>query len=125
MRAPGGQAGSGQIGSALVSSAPQDYEIYAPDSRRLDIKSIDSIADAFESFRPDLVINCAAYTAVDKAETERELAFAINAGGQDQHAGGYGRIFSPPMPVFLSGLTRSSRETPIHITSGAMTSTDE
>jgi len=37
----------------------------------------------------------------------------------------YGSIFSPPMPAFLSGLTRSSRETPIHITSGAITSTDE
>ena len=73
--------GSGQIGSALVSSAPPDYEIYAPDSRRLDIKNVESIADTFERFRPDLVINCAAYTAVDKAETERELAFAINAGG--------------------------------------------
>ncbi len=38
---------------------------------------------------------------------------------------GYGRIFSPPIPAFFSGLTRSSRDTPIHITSGAITSTDE
>lgn len=73
--------GSGQIGSALIGSAPSEYEIYAPDSRRLDIKDVGSVANAFADFLPELVINAAAYTAVDKAETERELAFAINAAG--------------------------------------------
>ena len=73
--------GSGQIGSALISSAPPEYEIYAPNSSRLDIRDAESVANTFARFQPELVINAAAYTAVDKAETERELAFAINADG--------------------------------------------
>ncbi|MCX7063615.1 MAG: NAD(P)-dependent oxidoreductase, partial [Proteobacteria bacterium] len=73
--------GSGQIGSALISSAPPEYEIYAPNSSRLDIRDAESVANTFARFQPELVINAAAYTAVDKAETERELAFAINAAG--------------------------------------------
>jgi len=73
--------GSGQIGSALISSAPSQYEIYAPDSDYLDITSSESVASAFAEFRPDVVVNAAAFTAVDKAETERELAFAVNAEG--------------------------------------------
>lgn len=73
--------GSGQIGRALLSSAPPDCEVSAPDSRGLDIRDAASVSRIFAQFRPDLVINCAAYTAVDKAEVEREIAFATNADG--------------------------------------------
>jgi dTDP-4-dehydrorhamnose reductase len=73
--------GSGQIGSALIASAPAGCEIFAPDSKTLDISRSGSVDRAFDDCRPELVINAAAYTAVDKAEAERERAFAINADG--------------------------------------------
>ena len=44
-----------------------------------DLSSADQITDLLNNFQPDLMINAAAYTAVDKAETEANLAFAINA----------------------------------------------
>ncbi len=73
--------GSGQIGRALIASAPPDSETSAPGSRHLDIRDESSVSRAFADVRPDLVINAAAYTAVDKAEAEREMAFATNADG--------------------------------------------
>lgn len=73
--------GSGQVGTALLASAPAEYQIFAPGSDDLDISDADSVQRAFDHFRPGLVINAAAHTAVDKAEAERERAFAINAEG--------------------------------------------
>lgn len=49
------------------------------DRAQLDLTDADAIRRAVETFKPDLIINPAAYTAVDKAESESELAYAINA----------------------------------------------
>jgi len=51
------------------------------DIDELDITRSDKILPCFVPFDPDVVINCAAYTAVDKAESEPELAFAVNSEG--------------------------------------------
>src|SRR5678816_2002650 len=72
---------SGQVGRELVLSAPSNYELVAPASREFDIRDVQSVARVIDRIRPDLVINAAAYTAVDKAESERESAFATNADG--------------------------------------------
>lgn len=82
---------SGQVGRELVLSAPSNYELVAPASREFDIRDAQSVAKVFDRIRPDLVINAAAYTAVDKAESERESAFATNADG----AGNVARACSP------------------------------
>ena len=71
----------GQVGREVVQSAPTDYEVVAPASRELDIRDVESVETAFARIQPRLVINTAAYTAVDKAESEREAAFATNADG--------------------------------------------
>ena len=47
----------------------------------LDITLPDDILPYFKPFKPDIVVNCAAYTAVDKAESEPEMAFAVNKDG--------------------------------------------
>ncbi|MBF0465606.1 MAG: dTDP-4-dehydrorhamnose reductase [Nitrospirae bacterium] len=47
----------------------------------LDITNINAIRDSVDKLKPDVVVNCAAYTNVDKAETERDLAMIINALG--------------------------------------------
>lgn len=51
------------------------------DSLFLDITDTESIKNVFNEVQPELVINCAAYTAVDKAETQEELVYKINAEG--------------------------------------------
>ena len=73
--------GSGQVGTALRNYAPPHVRLRAPSSRELDIRSRSSVQRAFSDWPPDLVINAAAYTAVERAEDEPDLAYAINATG--------------------------------------------
>jgi dTDP-4-dehydrorhamnose reductase len=69
---------NGQLGQALQSSAPSGYKITALDRRHLDITNDTDVNELVGSLRPDWVINAAAYTAVDRAEAEPDLAFAVN-----------------------------------------------
>jgi dTDP-4-dehydrorhamnose reductase len=71
----------GQLGRALVQRAPPEVNVAALGSAALDITDEKSIAQAFDSHAPAIVINAAAFTAVDRAEAEPELAFAINQNG--------------------------------------------
>lgn len=75
----------GQLGSDLVRVLCEqdvlDSHVLAATSSQLDITDSRAIAAAFTDFEPTVVINAAAYTAVDKAETEEERAFAVNASG--------------------------------------------
>ncbi len=73
--------GSGQVGSALRASAPPGVEIQAPSSKEMDICRQSSVDAVIETVLPDLVINAAAYTQVERAEDESERARAINAAG--------------------------------------------
>lgn len=69
----------GQLGQELQRSVPDTVQLHALDSKTLDVTDKEAVQNAFEQFCPDVVINAAAYTAVDKAEEERERAFAVNA----------------------------------------------
>lgn len=73
---------NGQLGwelQQLASSFQDQYEFVFTDRTMLDLGAPESIAPFFDSVKPQFFINCAAYTAVDKAETEKDLAFTINA----------------------------------------------
>lgn len=72
---------NGQVGHALSELLREaDIESVISLSRNeLDLSNQDHIRQVIQSVKPDLIINPAAYTAVDKAESEPELAFAINA----------------------------------------------
>jgi len=72
---------SGQVGRALLNSAPAGIELRAVTRSELDISDVSAVRSWVASWQPALIINAAAYTAVDKAESELELAFAINADG--------------------------------------------
>ena len=72
--------GSGQVGKALQLSAPVDATIIAPSSREADLRNRDTLADIVRDCAPDVVINCAAFTRVDDAETEISEAQRINWG---------------------------------------------
>jgi len=69
---------NGQVGSELQSSLASLGELTACDRHDLDLSSPDSIRDKIRSLQPDIIVNAAAYTAVDKAESEPELAMTIN-----------------------------------------------
>jgi dTDP-4-dehydrorhamnose reductase len=72
---------TGQLGSELKELAPAypQYKFVFLSRTELSIDNAEEIEKAFAFIRPQYVINCAAYTAVDKAESEREQALAINA----------------------------------------------
>lgn len=76
----------GQLGIALRSRAPDGMELLSLDRRTLDISESASVMTAAADFRPHWIINAAAYTAVDKAESERATAFSVNADGAENLA---------------------------------------
>ena len=69
---------NGQVSSYLQSVLTDGYTLEVASSSELDLSDVDSIANKLEGYDPDLIINPAAYTAVDLAEAEQELAFKIN-----------------------------------------------
>ena len=72
----------GQVGSDLVTLAiAAGYIVSAASRSELDISQQSKVTSFLEDIKPDLVINAAAYTAVDKAEEEQDLAYAINRDG--------------------------------------------
>lgn len=72
---------NGQVVQSLLALAGDDYEIVALGRPELDLAIPETIFSTLANVKPDLVISAAAYTAVDKAEDENELAYAINASG--------------------------------------------
>ena len=81
----------GQLGKAfqnLFQKAPPASEISIQYIGRnhCDLSNARALSDLLNLSKPDLIINAAAYTAVDKAETEQELAFAINAKAPEMMA---------------------------------------
>lgn len=69
----------GQLGGALQRSAPSDAAITAIDVGECDLTNAASLRDLLQREAPDVILNAAAYTAVDKAETDEATARAINA----------------------------------------------
>lgn len=78
--------GRGQVGEALLRTLGLLGEVIAPNSAELDLTDADAIRAKMREVRPRWVVNAAAHTAVDKAESERERAFAINAGAPEVFA---------------------------------------
>src|SRR6516162_9694539 len=70
---------TGQVGGALVERLRSLGSIVAADRAMLDLARPDEIPSALDRIEPDLIINPAAYTAVDRAEDEADLAFRVNA----------------------------------------------
>ncbi|MBN2679236.1 dTDP-4-dehydrorhamnose reductase [Acidithiobacillus montserratensis] len=71
----------GQVGWELQRQLPESVELLALSRAQADISNQEQISGIAASFHPDLIINAAAYTAVDLAESESEKAYAINRDG--------------------------------------------
>lgn len=72
----------GQVGSAICRLGAQtSFNIVGLDSRELDVGDEAMVKAVMSQIKPDALVNAAAYTAVDRAEQEREKAFRVNADG--------------------------------------------
>ncbi|ATP17598.1 dTDP-4-dehydrorhamnose reductase [Sphingobium yanoikuyae] len=71
--------GGGQLGRSLNASAPLTASVISLDRAGLDITDAQAIQAVMQQERPDIIFNAAAYTAVDRAESDAEAAMAANA----------------------------------------------
>jgi dTDP-4-dehydrorhamnose reductase len=71
----------GQLAWELERTAPKQFEVVTLARVDLDIADVEAVNDKFSNFRPDVVINAAAYTAVDKAESDKPKAYLTNESG--------------------------------------------
>ncbi|QTF09273.1 dTDP-4-dehydrorhamnose reductase [Brenneria izadpanahii] len=77
---------NGQLGRCFQDRLPADWQIWATDTADLDITDYAKVLSAVKEFQPDAIVNAAAYTAVDKAESEPELAALVNKTGPENLA---------------------------------------
>ena len=69
---------TGQLGSELENVLSKEWGIFPVSRKEMDLTEESAIRRIIRDKKPDLIINPAAYTAVDKAEVEKEMAFVIN-----------------------------------------------
>ena len=74
---------NGQVGLALVEVLSPLCELHAFDSSEFDLSDAQQVRERIQTIRPDIIINAAAYTAVDRAETDEAQAFLVNARGPE------------------------------------------
>jgi dTDP-4-dehydrorhamnose reductase len=107
---------TGQVGGELLDTLKPLGEVVAPSRAEMDLANAASVRDTIRAVRPRWIVNPGAYTAVDKAESEPELAYAINAEavrvmGQEARAIGAGVIHFSTDYVFGGSASAPYRET--------------
>jgi len=76
----------GQVGHELMQSAPSGWQVHGLGSSELDISDAEQVTAVVQNLQPLLIINAAAYTAVDKAESDSQRAYAVNHLGAENLA---------------------------------------
>ncbi|GKX63856.1 dTDP-4-dehydrorhamnose reductase [Pragia fontium] len=71
----------GQLGRCFQDRVPKDWIILQTDAKSLDITDRVAVFDVIDSFKPNIIVNAAAYTAVDKAESDSDIATLVNVIG--------------------------------------------
>lgn len=87
----------GQVAASLLEAgqAAAGVEVIAIGRPQLDLARPDTVIEAIAAAKPDIVVSAAAYTAVDQAEDEPDLAFAVNAAGAGKVAQAASRLGVP------------------------------
>jgi len=132
---------SGQLGRELQAAAPRSWRVRGCDAAALDVTRPEVVEEVVLRMRPDLIVNAAAYTAVDAAEREAERAEAVNSAGAAHVAeaakragarlihistdyvfdGGQSRPYTPadrPRPLGVYGRTKLAGEREVARISG-------
>lgn len=73
--------GTGLLGRECLEVLSGSHEVWAPGRGQLDITDWGQVKEAVSAVRPEVILNCAAFSQVDLCETERDLAFRVNALG--------------------------------------------
>jgi dTDP-4-dehydrorhamnose reductase len=107
---------TGQVGGELLETLKPLGEVIAPVRTEMDLADAASVRETIRAVQPRWIVNSGAYTTVDKAESEPELAFAINAEsvkamGQEARAIGAGVIHFSTDYVFDGSASAPYRET--------------
>jgi dTDP-4-dehydrorhamnose reductase len=89
----------GQVGRALAATAPADAQLVALDRSSCDVTDLEAVTRAIRDAAPDMVFNAAAYTAVDRAESEPEAAARLNGAA----------------PGFMAGASKAAGARFVHI----------
>ncbi|MBN1142240.1 MAG: dTDP-4-dehydrorhamnose reductase [Deltaproteobacteria bacterium] len=92
---------NGLLGRMVQESIPAHYDLATADLPKIDFLRPDTVAEALRKMEPEIVINCAAHTAVDACESEEAAARRINGDG----------------PGLLAALARETRSVLVHISS--------
>lgn len=104
---------TGQLGQALLRLASgHEPEIIGLTHQELDITRADEVNRAVRAIHPDAVINAAAYTAVDRAESEPDLAFAVNRDGAANLAQACADMDIPLIHISTDYVFNGCKETP-------------
>ncbi len=85
----------GMLAADVKITAPESVSLIETDLEELDITDADAVLAFCDDHHPDLILNCAAYTAVDNAESNCETAFAINERGPANLAAACSRLSIP------------------------------
>lgn len=105
---------SGQVAQALKASAPDGLIVSALGRPDLDVSHVRSVDQVVEQYQPDVVINAAAYTAVDQAEADEAGAFAVNAVGAEALARAASRIDAPILHLSTDYVFDGAKSSPYH-----------
>ena len=104
----------GQLGKALVEKIPAGIEIVALGRQDLDLSNKEACHNAVIEYRPDWVLNAGAYTAVDRAESEPELAMAVNAVAPEAFAQALGEVGGRLLQVSTDFVFNGNQSHPYH-----------
>src|SRR5271156_7194798 len=86
----------GQVATSLVERAGPKLEVIALGRPAFDLTDRAAVLAGLEAARPGVIVNAAAYTAVDKAEAEEALALRVNGDGAGHVAAAAQRLGAPP-----------------------------
>lgn len=104
---------SGQLGIEVSRThVPSGWEIIPLGRDALDLERAESIAAAVEALKPAAIINAAAYTAVDRAETETALALALNRDAPAVMARAAARVSAPLVHISTDYVFRGDKPSP-------------
>jgi len=102
----------GQLGQTLSKQTADLHETITLDRNALDITNLQDVEKVIAQTKPDYVINTAAYTAVDKAETETEQAFKINRDGPANLASVCAKFDIPLIHISTDYVFNGQKSTP-------------
>jgi dTDP-4-dehydrorhamnose reductase len=104
----------GQLGKALVKKMPTGIELVALGRQDLDLSNTKACHDAVLKHKPNWVINAGAYTAVDRAESEPELAMVVNAAAPEAFAQALGEVGGRLLQISTDFVFNGSQAVPYH-----------